>query len=209
MPSGGGEERVLTSPRRQGAGAENVSDWTPDGKWVLAATDRGTPDRVELRLVPVSAAPEAETRQRVVASAPGQQLWQAHPSPDGRWIAFIAIKRTDASVSPIYVVPSAGGEWTPITSGRYRDDKPRWSPDGRTIYFVSTRGGFYDVWGIRFDPVRGRPSGEPFRVTAFGNPSQLGSVRIGDMQISLTADRLVLPITEATGNLWMLENVDR
>jgi Tol biopolymer transport system component len=206
MPAGGGEERVLTSPRR-GLGAENASDWTPDGRWVLASTNRGT-DRVEIRLVPVSAAPNAETQARV-ASAPGQQLWQPHLSPNGRWIAFIAIKRTDSSVSAIYVVPSSGGEWNHVTSGRHRDDKPRWSPDGRTIYFVSTRSGFYDVWGIRFDPVRGRPAGEPFRVTASGNPSQLGSVPIGDMEISLTADRLMLPITEATGNIWMLENVDR
>jgi hypothetical protein len=65
------------------------------------------------------------------------------------------------------------------------------------------------VWGIRFDPVRGKPAGEPFRVTASGNPSQLGSVPISGMEIALTANRLMLPITEATGNIWMLENVDR
>jgi len=28
---------------------------------------------------------------------------------------------------------------------RYWDDKPRWSPDGKTIYFVSNRTGFFNV----------------------------------------------------------------
>ena len=37
-------------------------------------------------------------------------------------------------------------------------DKPRWSPDGRTIYFVSRRvTGFLNVWGIRFDQTKGEP----------------------------------------------------
>jgi len=42
-------------------------------------------------------------------------------------------------VSIIYVVPQSGGEWTQITEGKYFDDKPRWSPDGRTLYFLSNR----------------------------------------------------------------------
>ena len=207
MPAGGGEERILTSPGLQRG--ENAFDWSPDGKWILASSSRGTPDRAEVRLIPVSAAPHAETQERVVASAPGQGLWQARFSPDGRWIVFMAVKRTDATLSPLYVVPPSGGKWTNITSGTYRNDKPRWSPDGKTIYFVSDRSGFYDVWDIRFDPIQGKPVGEPFRVTTFENPSQLGTVSIGGMEISLTADRLLLPITEVTGNLWMLENVDR
>ncbi len=65
------------------------------------------------------------------------------------------------------------------------------------------------MWGVRFDPVQGKPVGKAFRVTTFDNPSQLGSVSIGSMEISLTADGLLVPITEVTGNLWMLENVDQ
>jgi len=34
---------------------------------------------------------------------------------------------------------------TQYSDGKYWEDKPRWSPDGRTIYFVSNRTGFYNV----------------------------------------------------------------
>jgi hypothetical protein len=68
-------------------------------------------------------------------------------------------------------MPAAGGPWTLISKGKPWDDKPNWSPDGKTIYFVSARSGFFNVWGIRFDSTKGKPVGEAFRVTAFENPS--------------------------------------
>ena len=48
-------------------------------------------------------------------------------------------------MSKLYVVPVSGGPWTRITDNNHWDDKPRWSPDGRTVYFVSRRGGFFNV----------------------------------------------------------------
>jgi len=77
------------------------------------------------------------------------------------------------------------------------------------IYFVSNRGGFFNVWGIRFDPVAGKPVGEPFRVTAFESPGQMVLPNVQRKEISLAADRLVLPIMEVSGSIWILENVDR
>ena len=95
------------------------------------------------------------------------------------------------------------------TEGRYIGDKPHWSPDGKTIYFVSPREGFMNVWGRRFDPVRGKPVGQPFQVTAVASPNRMMPLDLLSADISVSEDRLVLPITEVTGNLWMLENVDR
>jgi hypothetical protein len=92
---------------------------------------------------------------------------------------------------------------------RYWDDKARWSLDGRTIYFVSNRTGFFNVWGIRFDPARGAPVGEPFRVTTFDGPGQMVLPRPGLLELSIAGDRMVLPITEVSGSIWMLTNVDR
>jgi hypothetical protein len=52
--------------------------------------------------------------------------------------------------------------------------------------------------------------GEAFRVTAFESPGQMMSPRLVQLiGISLAADRLVLPITEVSGSIWVLENVDR
>src|SRR5215204_1765838 len=75
------------------------------------------------------------------------------------------------------------------------------------IYFISNRRGYYNVWGIRFDPVSGKPVGEAFRVTNWEGPGQMISPQIGAIAMALTTNQLFLPITEASGNVWMLENV--
>ena len=98
----------------------------------------------------------------------------------------------------------------PITEENYWADKPHWSPDDKAIYFVSNyRSAFFNVWGIRFDTGAGKPIGQPFQVTSFASPGKMLSSLMVEMNISLSKDRLVVPITEVTGSIWMLENVDR
>ncbi len=116
---------------------------------------------------------------------------------------------TNRNSVTICLVPASGGEWTQITEGKHTDHKPRWAPNGKTIYFLSDRTGYFNVWGIRFDSGDGKPLGEPFRVTAFESPARMVYIGMGVNDISLSRNRLVLPITEVTGNLWMLENVDQ
>ena len=208
MPADGGEEQIITSP--EGSWNEIPYSWSPDGRWLVGHTRRGTPEgSSKICLVPISGAPKAETEMRVIASSSELILWQPNMSPDGRWISFEAVSRTGAGFHTLYVVPASGGDWIRITEGKHTDHKPRWAPDGRTIYFLSDRGGFFNVWGRGFDLDQGVPLGEPFQVTAFRSPSRMVYQRMGSNDISLSDDRLVLPMTEVTGNLWMLENVDQ
>jgi hypothetical protein len=65
------------------------------------------------------------------------------------------------------------------------------------------------VWGIRFDSQQGKAVGEPFRVTSFDSPGKIVWPKLGGADITLSVDRLVLPITEVTGNIWMMDGVDR
>ena len=115
----------------------------------------------------------------------------------------------NAPESVLCVVPACGGRWTRITDGKSWDDKPRWSPDGHTIYFLSGRSGFFDVWGIHFDPASGGPIGEPFRITSFESPRLRVSEPISFAGLSISHDRLALTLTESSGSIWMLDNVDR
>jgi Tol biopolymer transport system component/DNA-binding winged helix-turn-helix (wHTH) protein len=206
MPTGGGAEQTVVSSTMS---AINAWDWSFDGKWILGGSDRQIPGRQAICLFPIAGAPHAETQMRMITSDPEKNLYQASFSPDQRWISFIAAPAINAGISTIYVVPASGGEWRRITEAKYFDDKPRWSPDGRRLYFVSNRTGFFNVWGIDFDTASGQPRGAPFRVTNLESPARMILPDVATMEMALTADRIVLPIMEVSGGIWILENVAR
>ena len=60
-------------------------------------------------------------------------------SPDGRTIVFDLL-------GDIYTVPMGGGSATRITSGSGFDGQPRFSPDGKSIVFVSDRTGSENLY---------------------------------------------------------------
>lgn len=160
-------------------------------------------------LFPATTGTAEQPRQLLVDDE--RALYQGAFSPDGRWIALEAVKPVDMRVTTLYVVGAAGRPWIQVTEGTYWDDKPRWSPDGQTIYFLSNRDrAFFNVWGIRFDPERGRTVGQPFRVTGFDSFTRQVHRNPIAMSLAVAGDRLVLPIEENSGSaIWMLENVDR
>jgi Tol biopolymer transport system component/DNA-binding winged helix-turn-helix (wHTH) protein len=195
------EEEPLTT---LGSNTLRASDWSPDGKW-LACLGQG------IWLVPIAAAPHAETEaQKITSPDPGHELYQPHISPSGRWIVFEAVANSPTMAeSALFVVPAAGGAWRRITDGKHWDDKPRWSPDGKTIYFVSGRGGFFNVWGIHFDPTGGKTVGQPFQLSKFESARLMVPRFIPPVGLSLTQDKLVLTMAEESGGIWVLDNVDR
>lgn len=77
-------------------------------------------------------------------------------SPDGQEVAFDA--RPEGH-SHIFVISANGGTPRQITSGNSNDILPRWSADGKFLYFASNRSGVWQSWKV---PVAG---GEPQQVT--------------------------------------------
>lgn len=68
-------------------------------------------------------------------------------SPDGAMIVYS--RRTveeNAYRTQLWRVPFAGGAPEPLTSGAANDGRPRFSPDGRSLLFVSDRGEKSEAW---------------------------------------------------------------
>jgi Tol biopolymer transport system component/DNA-binding winged helix-turn-helix (wHTH) protein len=202
LPTGGGGERVVARVARSAFG---VSDWSPDGQWLIGTCGGSRPS---VCLLPVAGSSQGEGEIRKVASDPSRGLYAPRVSPDQRWVSFHALDEQTPGVTRLYVAPLRGGSWVPMTEGLSWDDKARWAQDGRTLYFVSNRSGYLNVWGRRFNPATGEPEGSVFRVTSFETPNRMLAPSISGMEIGISADRLVVPLTEASGHIWMLNSVD-
>jgi Tol biopolymer transport system component/DNA-binding winged helix-turn-helix (wHTH) protein len=187
-----------------------VFDWSSDGRLLLVGIPGIANNRGEIWTVPVADSAGSETGPRQTIASSDYDIFQSKFSPDQRWILFEAARSSSTGAeSTLFVKSSSGGPWIQITDGKQWDDKPHWSPDGKTIYFLSRRGGFFNVWGIRFDSDRGKPNGKPFQVSRFEHPSQMIPQHIAPVALTLTQDRLVVTVAQVSGNIWMLDNVDR
>src|SRR5437868_8817181 len=60
-------------------------------------------------------------------------------SPDGKTIVF-------EMLGDIYTLPIEGGTATRIIGGMAFESQPKFSPDGKTIVFLSDRSGAENVW---------------------------------------------------------------
>jgi dipeptidyl aminopeptidase/acylaminoacyl peptidase len=72
-------------------------------------------------------------------------------SPDGKWVAYTvtrSIRETDKNDTDVWMVSWDGREQIQLTSTPDSESRPRWSPDGKFLSFVSSRlgGTAAQVW---------------------------------------------------------------
>ena len=72
-----------------------------------------------------------------------QRVSDPRVSPDGQWVAYVIATSdlaADKSTNRIWMVASAGGDPIPLTAKGSSASSPRWSPDGKYLGFLATRG---------------------------------------------------------------------
>ena len=77
-------------------------------------------------------------------------------SPDGSTVAFtVQTVDLDKNTKPkqIYTVGVNGGLPRQMTRDGTDNERPRWSPDSRQIYFISNRDGSSQIWRMDADGV--------------------------------------------------------
>jgi hypothetical protein len=131
-------------------------------------------------------------------------------SPDGQWVVFSG-SRFGSTAKHLWITPVRSGvvsenDLIPVTEGDSAEIEPYWSPDGRTIYFLSDRDGFQCIWAQRVDLATAQPIKSPIAVAHFHHARQIiqsPSGYAGDIGLSVAKDSLVLMIAERHANIWL------
>ena len=146
-----GEEALVDTGECDNCNNDHVV--SPDERWLAVShSDRSEPWASRVYILPIGGG----APRLVTPNAPSYlHGW----SPDGAELAYCAFRRQDSGLEvDIYAIPADGGEEARLTDGGFNDG-PEYAPDGRHIWFNSTRTGLMQIW--RMD----RDGGAPTRMT--------------------------------------------
>lgn len=144
--------------------ADQLDGWSRDGRWLLfSSTSRDVAGMNDVFRVsaaggtPTRVAGDRYANEFFAAAAPGDTVLAltARGIASGQWW-----RRGSSHIdqSEIWLVRPARGTAPPryerVTQGGARELWPMWSPDGRTLYYASDRGGEQNVWA---HPLGGTP----------------------------------------------------
>jgi hypothetical protein len=146
----------------------------------------------------------AQTLVRVPGGTVEDAVW----SPESHFILFSISK--SGSNGQIYATrfsPSSGApdtHWIEITAASDFSRKPRWSGDGKTIFYLSKRDGHWCLWGRHFSSTLGRAVGAAFPVQHFHNPKFSPSeIYPTKLNVSVAGDSVYLNVLETSGTIWL------
>jgi len=133
-------------------------DWSPDAGSILALCSR---DKSASELTLIST---ADGSVRVLRSITSPLFWlqRASFSPDGRSVAFSFVGEGNPPHGDVHLM-TADGRNEVVVAGHPAEDKLlRWTPDGRSLVFLSDRSGTWDIWTVHI--AGGKQQGEPERL---------------------------------------------
>lgn len=189
--SGSSERKILET-------IGNIMNWLPGSKRILLYST------APIRWITIDV--ETGQTEELAIKHPEYPVHDVQLSPDGRWVSFKLF--TGPRHGPMFIAPYEGqpladqNQWVAVADKLW-NSRNWWSPDGRTLYFLSYRDGFGCIWMQRLDPVTTKPTGEPTALQHLHGVSQLAEPnRFG---FGMASDRLYLSLGGAKGNIWLAE----
>jgi serine/threonine-protein kinase len=174
--------RRIIRPLQESVPESAPWDWTPDGRMLVY--EKGDPFEIWTLLVGDGSAPAVP--QQLMA-APHTSFYHPVVSPDGRWLAYVSNESGEPQVN-VQAFPGLGSR---VMISREGGEEPRWSKDGRELFYLSSRNDIMVVEvraGGRFSaespkvliPSAGNfdvdPTGQRFLILKQERPEQLQAV---------------------------------
>jgi dipeptidyl aminopeptidase/acylaminoacyl peptidase len=113
-----------------------------------------------------------------------KRLTDPRTSPDGHYVVYV-LSETDMDANKrrtdLWLLDLTAKDATPrrLTQNAANDSSPRWSADGKSIYFLSTRSGNSQVWRLQL------AGGEATQVTDYARD-------VGTLEVAPTANRIAV-----------------
>ena len=184
-PLGGSPRKVLSASEPPGVNYGSAPQWSEDSSelaCLVMESDEGFVEIVDLRT--------RETRREAL---PGRfaGTFDLSWSSDGVALAYVdSLNALGADVSVLRLMRLSGATAFSVTDGQSYDWSPSWSRDGRTLFFISNRGGTMDLWE---QPIGSglEPAGAPRPVTAGLGIGQGAAFSPDGTQLAYSRGRLV------------------
>ena len=201
-----GAWRTLLVPTGATTGADvgaigQLVDFFPDPSFALVDTPAGLVKR------------SLKTGENTpVLKLSADALGNASLSADGRWAAVqrgFPDGRVAIEAVPIGAAPAEEKDLVTLAASDRYLGNPRWSPDGRTVYYLSEESGRCGLYARTFDPRAGKP-GAPARAVFFSSRERfsLNYPRAFGF-IDVAADKIIFAVDEITANIFLVTPIAR
>ena len=137
----------------------------------------------------------------------GAALSDANWSPANELMLFTETKGDRKQMFAVRLPRSTAnveGKWIPIPDKGVSVEHPRWSGDGRTIFYSSNSDGFSCIYGRAFSPERGEVVGNPFPIAHFHNQrASIDNVFPRARNLSVDGNSIYFNLGEQSSTIWI------
>jgi Tol biopolymer transport system component len=173
--------------------------WFIEGRTVLYS--EGIPSKIKMSDILTG-------ESKIVLESNEYSLGDATWSSETGYLLFTASRTGKTKQVFAVLLPkttqSPVGPWIPISEESAISERPQWSGDGKTIFYVSDRDGFSCIWKKRFDSASQSSMASPVAVMHYHNPRfSLSAVGDRSFNLSVSGDSIFVNVGEINTSIWI------